>query len=98
MIDSIEIKNYRCFERLSLLGLRRFNVVVGRSASGKTALLEALFMASGASPELVLRTKTWRGLPGFGIVAQRTPYEELWRDLFYRFDQSKPLSIALKGS
>src|SRR5438445_5440431 len=98
MIDHLTIENFRCFERVQLANLGRFNVVVGQNASGKTAFLEGLFLTSGASPEIVLRTKGWRGMPGFGIAAQRSVYEELWRDLFFRFDQQNNIAISFKGS
>ncbi len=84
MIDSLEIKNFRGIERLQLKDLRKINLIVGPNATGKTAFLESLFLASGMSPELVLRTKGWRGLAGFGIAPQRSVYEELWRDLFFQ--------------
>lgn len=98
MIESLEIQNFRGIERLQLKNLRRINLVVGPNASGKTALLEGLFVGSGATPELVLRTKQWRGMPGFGIAALRAVYEDLWRDLFFQFDQKRDILISLKGS
>ena len=98
MIESLEIQNFRGFEQLKLKDLRRINLVVGPNASGKTAFLEGLFLASGVSPELALRTKGWRGLTGFGIAPQRAVYEELWRDLFYQFDQKRQIVISFQGS
>jgi hypothetical protein len=44
MIDTIEIKNFRCFDRANLEDLKTVNLVVGRNGSGKTAFLEALFL------------------------------------------------------
>jgi AAA15 family ATPase/GTPase len=51
MIESLEVKNFRCFKDLHLSDLRRINVVVGDSGSGKTALLEALWICAGMGPE-----------------------------------------------
>jgi len=99
MIESIQIHNFRCFRKLSVDGLRRINIIVGANASGKTALLEAVFLASGASPQLVLKLKTWRGMgEEVQLSRNRRDYESLWEDLFFGFDQKQIISIALKGS
>jgi recombinational DNA repair ATPase RecF len=84
MIESIGISNFRCFESIRLQDCRRINVVVGRNASGKTALLEALFLASGVSPELGLRIKGWREQAAVLVSAEQSVYEGLWRDLFHK--------------
>lgn len=98
MIESATIKNFRCFEEAHLEGLKRFNLITGTNASGKTALLESLFLASGSTPEIALRTKAWRGLPLLAVANQRSLYEEIWRDLFYCFDQTKVIQVSLNGS
>jgi len=41
-LDSLEIKNFRCFEHLVIEKLGRVNLIVGRNSVGKTCLLEAL--------------------------------------------------------
>jgi predicted ATP-binding protein involved in virulence len=61
MIHSVEIKRFRCFREAKVEGLRRINVIVGGSGSGKTAFLEALFMCAGMGADVFLRTKGWRG-------------------------------------
>ncbi len=99
MIDTIEIQNFRCFESIRLSDCRRINLVVGRNASGKTALLETIFIASGASPEIGLRLKGWRSSEqGVALTADQSSYENLWKDLFYKFDQGKTISIQFVGS
>ena len=98
MIETLAIKNFRCFANVSLSSLRRINIIVGKSASGKTAFLESIFVAAGASPELPIRVRAWRGLPMATISDQKTVYEALWKDLFYQCDQTREISVALKGS
>lgn len=95
MAQSIEINNYRCFKHLKLSDLRRVNVVVGSNGSGKTALLEALFMACGSSPEIYLKTRVWRGIGGAYAASVREAYESMFNGLFYAFDTNAPLSIRL---
>ena len=99
MLKELEIKNYRCFDRLMLRDFGRINFLVGRSGSGKSAFLEALFLASGISPEIYLRIRQFRGLPASGIeVHDRDGYESLWRDLFFKFRQDEPVYINLKDN
>ncbi len=83
MLKQLEIKNYRCFAHLDLRDFGRINILVGSSGSGKSAFLEALFLAGGISPEIYLRIRQFRGLPAQGIeMHDRDGYESLWRDLF----------------
>lgn len=99
MIDSIQIHNFRCFKELDLDGLKRVNVIVGRNASGKTSLLESIFLAAGASPEIVLRLRSWRGLGDrISISRDTTSYRSLWEDLFFSLEQERIISISLTGS
>ncbi len=53
MIKTMEIGNFRCFERVQLSGLTRVNVVTGANASGKSALLEALYIAGNGTARAV---------------------------------------------
>ena len=98
MIESLTIKDFRCFENVSLHDLKRVNIIVGRNASGKTALLEAIYLTLGA-PALTLRVRGWRGLSGsVQITEQFETMNAVWRDYFYRFEQHRIASIAFKGS
>jgi hypothetical protein len=44
MFHSFTIKNFRCFRELTLAPLERINLIAGRNNSGKTALLEAIYL------------------------------------------------------
>jgi predicted ATPase len=94
MIKSLEIKNFRCFRKIEVTGLNQVNVLVGANGSGKTTFLEALFLASGASPELALRLRSFRGM-GTSIEIPSEGLEALWKNLFHDFDQRKTISIDL---
>jgi hypothetical protein len=99
MIDSLQVENFRCYERLELHGLKRVNIVVGPNSSGKTALLEAVYLAAGGHPEVVLKMRVWRGLgQSLQVSNDRRSYESLWKDLFHRFDQKKIVSTSIVGS
>jgi predicted ATPase len=99
MIESLSVSNFRGFENLEIHGLKRINVIVGQNSSGKTALLEAIFLVSGGSPELALRVQAQRGLSQMiQIAVDRGSYESLWKYLFRGLDQSKTISINLIGT
>jgi len=99
MINQIEIRNFRCFKHLKLQSLKRFNFIVGESGTGKTALLEAMFLAGAGNPEVWFRLRRWRGL-GEGPISLgvRETYEALFRDIFYGFDQKTGANIRILDS
>ena len=45
LLESLEIKGYRCFEHLVIEKLGRVNLIVGSNGVGKTSLLEAIEFA-----------------------------------------------------
>lgn len=47
-INNIRLRNYRCFEDISLEFHDKFNLIVGINGTGKTAILEALRIAIGS--------------------------------------------------
>lgn len=44
MLRNLTIQNYRCFENFHMDGLERVNLFVGNNNSGKTSLLEAIYL------------------------------------------------------
>jgi len=53
MIKDIEISNFRCFEHTKIEGFERVNLIGGKNNSGKTALLEAIFLYSYTYPNTI---------------------------------------------
>lgn len=101
MIDSIAIKNFRGFESAEANGLGRMNVIVGDNSTGKTALLEAIYLVCGNTPENSFKIDSWRGLFALGehsIPGIEVANGSLWRDLFFRFDQDRVISIRVDGT
>lgn len=94
MFTKARIKNFKCFADVTIEGLKPVNLVVGGNASGKTALLEALFHLCGAGPELIFTTKAMRGDAGFAVRYDAEMYAGLWRDLFHKFNQEESIEIA----
>lgn len=96
MFQNLEIRNFRLFEHLKLDRLGRINLLVGRNNSGKTTLLEALFMLSGAgNPELISRINAFRGFQGFGETATADALQEtILKPLFYQFKSNQIITIT----
>lgn len=98
MLSGLEIQNFRCFETVQLIGLRRINVIVGENSAGKTSLLESLFMVCGG-PDIAFRLRTWRGLGDRVPLNVPQLWEESpWRDIFYQYDKNKAVYISLRDS
>lgn len=96
IIHEIEIENFRGVDNLRISSAKRVNVIVGRNGTGKTALLEAIFLASGSSPELIQRTKNWRGRESLTQGNLENVQDTLWADTF-RNPSKKHAAIRLKG-
>lgn len=98
MIESFEISNFRCFADVKTTPLKRFNIVVGDSGTGKTTLMESLFLMGGATPEIYFRLRTWRGLSTTLSANTKDAYESIFRDLFCNFDQKKGAVLSCVDS
>lgn len=98
MWESVCIRHFRGFEELELTGLGPVNLVGGPNNVGKTNLLEALFLHSGAgNAELALRLNLLRGLI-LGVQVQQPEPGRLASDLlgtlFYRGRTDRPFEIT----
>ena len=54
MISSLTIEGYRCFEHFEMSGLGRVNLLVGKNNSGKTSVLEAIYLLMAQGEPLSL--------------------------------------------
>ncbi len=62
-LEHLQIKNFRGFDSLEIEGLSKINLFVGKNNSGKTSILEALFLLFGMSnPTLPSNINNIRGL------------------------------------
>ncbi len=97
MYKSININNFRCFENFEINDLEQINLIVGSNNSGKTALLEAIFLHCGQrNPELALRVNAFRGIES--IKVELTPWTSTpWDSLFFNFDNNKTIEIIGKN-
>lgn len=80
--------------------MRRFTVVVGENAAGKTAFLEALFVAGAGSAEIYVRADAWRGRDKIRVSLGKTEpqLQALFEDFFYKFDINLPIIVRFMDS
>jgi hypothetical protein len=71
MINSIHIKGYRGFDQFDMAGLGRLNLLVGTNNSGKTSVLEALYLLNSRGDPMSLWNLLWRR--GERLVRERNP-------------------------
>lgn len=74
MIESLEIRNFRSFERLKLSGLKRMNLISGGNGTGKTAFLEAVLLGVRAMPNVVQTITQSRGMPPYNASNSGLPF------------------------
>ena len=93
MFQNLEIRNFRLFDHLKVERLGQINLVGGGNNSGKTTLLEALFLLCGtANPQLVLSINALRGFNN--LVTPTTAIREtLLKPLFYQFASNQTIEI-----
>lgn len=93
MLKSIQIRNFRILNRLNLSDLQRINLIAGLNGCGKTSLLEAIFLLSGAgNAQLFMNPYTMRGLiPNIESWAR---VEVSWKEVFSNLDISQAIEIV----
>jgi ABC-type transport system involved in cytochrome c biogenesis ATPase subunit len=97
MINSIDIRNFRCYQNIHIKNASRLNVIVGDNGVGKTAILESIFLALSTSSEVALRLRQQRGLEGSFTGNAFQIHQALWGDFFHGYDMSQPISVVLSG-
>ncbi len=91
MLTKLTISNFRNIESLTLDPLGRITLIAGKNGVGKTAVLEALWLLSGAdNPELCARLGAMRGMSAPGR-------DYVFRDLFHDFDTGGRIGIVAYG-
>ena len=86
MIKKIVIENFRLFDYLEINDLNMVNLFVGKNNSGKSTILESLFLNIGATnAELPLRINAFRNY--------RRRDDITFRSFFHNFNIEKPIRI-----
>ena len=94
MLERLHIRNYRVFNDLKIDRLSRINLIAGKNNSGKTSLLEAIFLlAGGGNPQLAISPNIIRGVEPGATVPQMMVHT-FWKQLFSELDTSSPVKIT----
>ncbi len=98
MLSRLHIQKFRAFNPLKIDSLAKINLFSGRNNSGKTSLLEAIFLLSGAAnPAVLLNANVLRGItvvPGLENVTQNV----LWKPMFHDLNMNTPIRITAHHS
>ena len=90
MLEELSIRNYRIFRELKIDQLRRINLIAGSNNSGKTSLLEAIFLLASGRAEMavnghVARVDLEPGSRGVG--------DNFWKPFFTDLDMRRSIEI-----
>ena len=92
MFSRFRIRNFRAFDDLKIVRLNRINLITGRNNSGKTTLLEAVFLlSSGGNAQVALNASAIRGAD---LAAASAVAETFWKPMFTALDMNKTVEIA----
>ena len=87
MYKSFRVKNFRCFKDLQINDLGRVNLIAGKNNTGKTALLEAMYIFTRPkSPKLLIDLQDVRG-----IVEPEGNRRDYWKQYFFDMDSSETI-------
>ena len=92
MITSIEIKNFRCFNDTKISGFGRVNLIGGKNNIGKTALLEALYLADSPESTTIVRLMRFRRIDL--DVIENLPPKQIWGNFFFNQNIETPVKIT----
>lgn len=91
ILNKININNFRGVKSAEIEGLNRFSLLVGRNNSGKTSVLESIFLSVGISNHLLpININLFRNLG-------QTEAED-FKFIFYQLDFNNTISIESKFS
>ncbi|RLF25004.1 MAG: hypothetical protein DRM97_02730 [Thermoprotei archaeon] len=95
MIRSIRLERFRGVQEGFIDDLRQVTLLIGRNGSGKSSILEALYMMSACSSPI----DDVRGINKLDYVVNRRGSRGSWDDarsiLWYTLDTSNPITIEL---
>ena len=95
MLADLRIQNYRLFEDLTVKGLRRINLFVGKNNSGKSTVLEAVtLLAAGHSPTIFIRLNQERAIRD---PADEYAFQKYIQCFFHDLESSRELVVSASG-
>lgn len=98
MITDVQIEGYKGFKHSSLHDCRRLNVIVGPNGTGKTSILEAIFLAAAQNADAVVRMRQWRGRDAQFQGNAAHIYSGIFEGFFWRPRGQEPCVINLRST
>ena len=92
MVESINIENFKIFKKSKFSDFGRVNLLGGLNNSGKTTLLEALYLALSPSTNAVLSLKGLRR-EVFDKKMTEVAFNTVWDSLFYLHNKDNDIVI-----
>ena len=87
MFKNVRIEGLRALKKIEIEDFRQFNLFVGSNNSGKTTVLEGLFLLTGpTNAHLPVKINNFRG---FGVID-----ENAWRLIFGNLDINSEIKIS----
>ena len=99
MLRSLRIRNFRNLVDLKIGQLGRVNLFTGRNNSGKTTLLEAVYLMLGfGHPIAAPQINAFRGLDDDLGMSPIVVQDIAWRPMFYNLDTSGEIILSAEHS
>lgn len=92
MLEGIHIQNFRCFEDFQLEGFGQVNLIGGLNNSGKTVLLEGIYLGDLDMPMNIYNLKNLRY--NYGYKWADSLANTLWNDLFFNKKVEKDIQLT----
>ncbi len=90
MLKRLQIRNFRGFNALEIDQLSSINLIAGKNNSGKTSLLEAIFLLAGAgNAQMAISANAIRGLEPNRVPAG----DPFWKQFFSDLDMGRSIEI-----
>ena len=94
MITRLTLKNFRCFQDFTLDGIRPVNLIAGANNTGKTTLLEGLFLFMGRNTsDVFLKLNNFRGIWQTHLFPKM-----VWESLFTNMDVNNAIEISINNN
>lgn len=91
MIKQCKVKNFKSLQDCEMANFKRITLLGGKNNTGKTALMEALFLfVDRLNPECFIRLHAWRGVQTIKMNSS-----ELFGPIFYNYDTSRKIEIEI---
>lgn len=95
MLKSLRIQNFRNLVDLKIDQLGRVNLFTGRNNSGKTSLLEAVYLMLGfGHPIAAPQINAFRGLDDELDMSPIVVQDTAWKPMFYGLDTSEEIILS----